>query len=312
MAETAPDGLVVVDKPAGWTSHDVVGKLRRIYGIRRIGHAGTLAPDATGTLLVGAGRVTRLLRFLTESSKVYRGEIGFGVATDTLDAAGAVLERRAMPDVTAAGVEKVLGDFTGEIEQVPPMVSAIKMGGKRLHELARRGEEVERSPRLVRIDAIEVESFSEGPEPGFPRAVVRVECGSGTYIRSLAADIGTALGGVAHLVCLRRLSVGPYGLAEASTIEQIEADPAAALRPALAAVAHLPRADVGDDIARGVVHGAVFPVTFLGDGDGAVPGPIAVVGPDEHLLAVYDRGRVSARPLVVISGAGGGPKAEGS
>jgi tRNA pseudouridine55 synthase len=309
VADTGPDGLVVVDKPAGWTSHDVVGKLRRIYGIRRVGHAGTLDPDATGILLVGVGRVTRLLRFLTEAPKVYRGQIGFGVATDTLDAAGAVLERRPMPDVTAADLDKVLGRFIGDIEQVPPMVSAIKVGGKRLHELARKGEEVERPPRPVRIDSIDVEEFSDGPEPGFPRAVLRVRCGSGTYIRSLAADIGVALDGIAHLVWLRRLQIGPYGLETASTIEQIEADPAAALRPALAAVAHLPRADVGDEVAHGVAHGAVFPAALLGleaTADAAA-GPVAVVGPDDHLLAVYDRGRVSARPMVVMAGAG--PKA---
>jgi tRNA pseudouridine55 synthase len=302
--EQGPDGLVVVDKPAGWTSHDVVGKLRRIYGIRRIGHAGTLDPDATGILLVGVGRVTRLLRFLTESPKVYRGEIGFGVATDTLDAAGTVLERRPMPDITTEDVEQAVTRFIGDIEQIPPMVSALKVGGKRLHELARKGEEVEREARKVHIDSIDVESFSGGPEPGFPRAVVTVRCGSGTYIRSLAADIGAALGGIAHLVWLRRLQVGPYGLDAALTVEQIEADPEAALRPALAAVAHLPRADVSDEVAHGVLHGAVFPSALLGEGEGERPaGPVAVVGPDEHLLAVYERGRVSARPMVVMSGA---------
>jgi tRNA pseudouridine55 synthase len=214
-----------------------------------------------------------------------------------------------MPDVTAADLDKVLGRFIGDIEQVPPMVSAIKVGGKRLHELARKGEEVERPPRPVRIDSIDVEEFSDGPEPGFPRAVLRVRCGSGTYIRSLAADIGVALDGIAHLVWLRRLQIGPYGLETASTIEQIEADPAAALRPALAAVAHLPRADVGDEVAHGVAHGAVFPAALLGleaTADAAA-GPVAVVGPDDHLLAVYDRGRVSARPMVVMAGAG--PKA---
>ncbi|HVJ98632.1 MAG TPA: tRNA pseudouridine(55) synthase TruB [Acidimicrobiia bacterium] len=131
-------GLVVVDKPAGWTSHDVVGKLRKIYGQKRVGHAGTLDPDATGVLLVGLGRVTRLLRFLQETGKEYRGRVVFGVATDTLDAAGAVLERVDM-NVTREQVETVVRAFVGDIEQVPPMVSALKVNGKRLHELAREG-----------------------------------------------------------------------------------------------------------------------------------------------------------------------------
>ena len=142
------DGLVVVDKPTGWTSHDVVAKLRGVYGQRRIGHAGTLDPDATGVLLVGLGRATRLLRFLQEAGKEYEGRVAFGVATDTLDAAGTVLERAEMP-VTAADLDGVLDRFRGDIHQVPPMVSAIKVGGRRLHELARAGTEVERAPRPV-------------------------------------------------------------------------------------------------------------------------------------------------------------------
>jgi len=297
---------VVVDKPAGWTSHDVVARLRRVYGLRRVGHAGTLDPDATGVLLVGVGRSTRLLRFLTESPKVYRGEIGFGVATDTLDAAGAVTERRPMPSVDAAAVAAALPAFVGEISQVPPMVSAVKVGGKRLHELARRGEEVERAPRVVRIDRIDVESFSPGTEPGFPRVVVRVDCGSGTYIRSLAADLGTALGGPAHLIWLRRLQVGPYDLESAATLEGIEAAPAAALRPPLAAVAHLPRIDVDAEVARGVSHGAVFPSALLGGPEPGPGGTVAVVGPGETLLAVYHRGPTAARPVVVVSAAPAG------
>jgi tRNA pseudouridine55 synthase len=145
------DGLLVVDKPAGWTSHDVVAKLRGVCGQRRIGHAGTLDPDATGVLLVGLGRVTRLLRFLQETTKEYRGVVVFGVATDSLDAAGAVLERKAMP-VGKDEVRRAMDRFVGDISQVPPMVSALKVGGRRLHQLAREGKEVEREPRLVHID----------------------------------------------------------------------------------------------------------------------------------------------------------------
>ena len=158
------DGLVVVDKPAGWTSHDVVARIRKVYGQRKVGHAGTLDPDATGVLLVGLGRVTRLLRYLQETTKVYRGMVRFGVATSTLDAAGDVLERAPM-DVGRDDVVAVSQQFLGDIEQVPPMVSAIKIDGQRLHEMARRGEEVERPPRAVHIARLEVEAFEDGPYP---------------------------------------------------------------------------------------------------------------------------------------------------
>ena len=306
------DGLVVVDKPAGWTSHDVVARLRRIYGLRRVGHAGTLDPDATGVLLVGLGRATRLLRFLTETGKVYRGEIAFGVATDTLDAAGTETARVPMPAVTAADLEAVLGRFLGSIAQIPPMVSAVKVDGRRLHERARAGEVVERAPRTVQIDRISVESFTPGE---FPRAQVVVECGSGTYIRSLAADLGEALGGCAHLAWLRRLRVGPFPVEEARTLEEIADNPEKALLPMVEAVRHLARIDVDGETARGVAHGAVFPVTALcgsitpppaptGAGPTVAedPGPLAVVGPDGRLLAIYGKGRAAARPLVVLTG----------
>ncbi len=156
------DGLVVVDKPSGFTSHDIVAKLRKAYGQKRVGHAGTLDPDATGVLLVGLGRVTRLLRYLQETTKVYRGTVSFGVATDTLDAAGAILERRPMP-VTESAVRDAMLRFVGDLQQVPPMVSALRVGGRRLHELARAGEEVERKPRSIRIDTFTLESFEPGP-----------------------------------------------------------------------------------------------------------------------------------------------------
>ncbi len=189
------DGLLVVDKPAGWTSHDVVAKLRGATRQRRIGHAGTLDPDATGVLLVGLGRVTRLLRFLQETTKTYEGVVVFGVATSTLDAAGEELERIEMP-VDETAVRGAMAGFLGDIVQVPPMVSALKVDGRRLHELAREGKVVERAPRPVRIERFDLDAFESGP---FPRATVTVDCSSGTYIRSLAADLGTALGGCAHL-----------------------------------------------------------------------------------------------------------------
>jgi tRNA pseudouridine55 synthase len=287
------DGLVVVDKPGGWTSHDVVAKLRGVFGQKRVGHAGTLDPDATGVLLVGLGRVTRLLRYLQETTKVYRGTIAFGVATDSLDAAGAVLERRPMP-VSEPDVVTASRRFLGEIQQVPPMVSALKVGGRRLHELARAGEEVEREARTVRIDRFEVEAFTPGP---YPSAEVLVECSSGTYIRSLAADVGAALGGPAHLAALRRLRVGSFTIDEAHPLEAIETDPAACLLTPVEAMRGLERATVDADAARAVAHGSVFSCAPF---DVSGPGPYAVVDETGALLAVYERRGAGLKPSVVL------------
>jgi tRNA pseudouridine55 synthase len=291
------DGLVVVDKPAGCTSHDVVGRLRKVYGQRRVGHAGTLDPDATGVLLVGLGRATRLLRYLSEEGKAYRGRIVFGIATSTLDAAGEILDQRPMP-LTRDQVERALPRFIGDIEQLPPMVSAVKVGGRRLHELARAGQEVERSPRPVRVDRFEIEEFTPGP---YPEATVVVECGSGTYIRALAADLGTALDGCAHLGNLRRLRVGSFTLDEAHELGEIESDPDASVLPLTAAMRDLERVDVDDEQARAVVHGVAFAsgaLTVAGDG------PFAVVGPDGGLLAVYDRHGAALKAAVVVAAQG--------
>ena len=291
------DGLVVVDKPAGWTSHDVVARLRRVYGQKRVGHAGTLDPDATGVLLVGLGRVTRLLRFLQEQPKRYRGRVVFGVATDTLDAAGAVLERTEMP-LDEGDVRAVACRFVGEIEQLPPMVSAVKIGGRKLYEAARRGEEVERAPRRVRIDRLEIEEFVPGP---FPEAVVTVECSSGTYIRALAADLGTALGGCAHLAELRRLGSGGFTLDDTNTIEAVEADSEAAVLAPLDALRDFPRVEVDHETATAVGHGVVFPAPALA-GEPAPEGPFAVVGPAGDLLAVYECHKGACKPSVVLAG----------
>ncbi len=291
------DGLVVVDKPSGFTSHDIVAKLRKAFGQKRVGHAGTLDPDATGVLLVGLGRVTRLLRYLQETTKAYRGTISFGVATDTLDAAGAILERRPMP-VTESVVREAMLRFTGEIQQVPPMVSALRVGGRRLHELARAGEEVERKPRSIRIDAFTLESFEPGP---YPQATVLVECSSGTYIRSLAADLGAALGGPAHLAALRRLRVGSFTGEESHLLAAIEADPASVLLTPLDAMRALEQTTVDEESARAVAHGSVFPsVAFAVQG----PGPYAVVDGRGALLAVYERRGAALKPSVVLAAAG--------
>ncbi len=288
------DGLVVVDKGTGWTSHDVVAKLRGVFQQKRVGHAGTLDPDATGVLLVGLGRVTRLLRFLQVESKAYEGVVRFGVATSTLDAAGEVLDRREMP-VTREQVEQATTCFIGDIEQVPPMVSAVKVGGRRLHELARKGEEVERAARPVHVSRFDVEAFEPGPYPG---ATVHVECSSGTYVRTLAADLGAALGGPAHLESLRRLRVGSFALDEAHTLDEIAADPAAAVLTPAVAVRGLERVELDDERARAVRHGVTFAATGLA-AEG--PGPFAVVGPDGSLLAVYERKGAAVKPAVVVA-----------
>ena len=289
------DGLVVVDKPPACTSHDVVAKLRKLYGQRRVGHAGTLDPDATGVLLVGLGRATRLLRYLQDTGKAYRGTIVFGIATSTLDASGEVVEQQPMP-VSREQVEAATARFVGDLEQLPPMVSAVKVGGRRLHQLARAGVDVERAPRRVRVDRFAVESFEAGP---YPAATVLVECGSGTYVRSLAADLGVALGGCAHLAALRRLSVGSFTLAEAHELDAIAADPASVVLPLATAMRDLERVDVDAEQARAASHGIAFPAGALGD-RGA--GPFALVGPGGDLVAVYERSAAACKPAVVLVG----------
>ncbi len=298
------DGLVVVDKPAGCTSHDVVARCRKIFGQRSVGHAGTLDPDATGVLLVGLGRATRLLRFVQEDDKAYTAVITFGVATTTLDAAGTVVDEQSMADLTVEALRAAATGFVGEIDQVPPMVSAIKVGGRRLHELAREGIEVERAPRRVRIDAIDVESFEPGEHP---RAVVHVRCGTGTYIRSLAADLGEALGGCAHIAELRRTAVGPFTVADAHLLADVEARNVAVVLSPADMVCALPRVTVDAAIASAVGHGSTFAAhDLLGDGRVA-SGPVAVLDGAGELLAVYEprpgsEGR-GVKPAVVVRSA---------
>ena len=289
------DGLVVVDKPAGWTSHDVVAKLRGVYGQKRVGHAGTLDPDATGVLLVGLGRVTRLLRFLQEAGKEYRGRVVFGVATDTLDGSGAVLERTEMR-FSREQLDTVAGAFVGDLEQVPPMVSALKVGGRRLYDLAREGVEVERAARTVHVDHLVVEDFDPAD---YPEATIRVACSSGTYIRTLAADIGAALGGCAHLASLRRLRVGDFTLDDAATLDEITADPDAMIRAPSEATRGMEAVAVDPERARAVAHGAIFAApALLGDREGG--GPFAVVDGRGNLLAVYERRGGAVKPSVVL------------
>lgn len=285
-----PDGLVVVDKPAGWTSHDVVAKSRGLLGTRKIGHSGTLDPDATGVLLLGVGRVTRLLRFLTALPKTYTTEIVLGTETDTLDASGTPTATHDMSAVTLDEARSAAGALTGDILQIPPMVSAVKVDGTRLHVLARAGVEVEREPRPVTVHRFDLESTDD---PLVLRATV--ECSSGTYVRTLAADLGHALGGGAHLRALCRTAIGSFTLADAVPLDGV--GPECVLSPA-AAMRDLVVVTVDDDERLLVGHGRALlrDDRFVGDG------PWAVLSPSGALLAVYRSQRDgTVRPEVVVA-----------
>jgi tRNA pseudouridine55 synthase len=289
------DGVVVVDKPAGMTSHDVVTRLRRVFGQRKVGHAGTLDPDATGVLLVGLGSATRLLRYLQDTDKEYAGTVVFGVATDTLDASGAVIATADMHGLTRDDIARAADRFIGDIEQIPPMVSAIKVGGRRLHELARAGTPVERAPRRVRIDTITITAFRPGARPEVDLDIV---CSSGTYVRALAADLGTALGGGAHLGRLRRTRVGSFTLGESSSLDEIERRSLELVRTPLEALRDLDRIEVDGEVARSAGHGRRLPTGDLLAPD-AGPGPFALAA-GGRLLAVYERHADELRPAVVV------------
>jgi tRNA pseudouridine55 synthase len=277
-------GVAVVDKPAGVTSHDVVGMLRRRFGERQVGHAGTLDPDATGVLVIAVGKATRLLRFVEKTRKGYTGEIVLGSSTSTLDASGEVTGTYDMSAVTIEAARTAVAEhLVGDIDQVPPMVSAIRVDGKRLHELARDGIEVEREARPVTVDRFEVVDWVE---PGV--LAVAVECSAGTYIRSLADDLGRLLGGGAHLRHLRRTHVGAFTVDEAAGPDDCE------LLPVAAAVRALPAVTVDRSVEALVANGRV-----LDAWDGT--GPWAVFGEAGALLAVYEPFRDGqAKPAVVL------------
>ena len=277
-------GLAVVDKPAGVTSHDVVAMLRRRFGERQVGHAGTLDPDATGILLVGVGRCTRLLRFLTDLGKTYAGQVVFGSTTDSLDSTGVVTGTFDMSGLTAERVRhEVAAHLTGEIEQIPPMVSAVKVDGRRLHELAREGIEVERAPRPVTVYRFDVQPTAD------PLVYdIEVHCSKGTYIRTLADDLGRLCGGGAHLRGLRRVAVGGFTVGDAAPPDTVE------LLTLPEALRDYPQVRVDAATAALVANGRSLP-SFDGSG------PWAVVGPQADLLAVYEAtDDHRARPAVVI------------
>jgi tRNA pseudouridine55 synthase len=283
-----PPGLLVVNKPKGITSHDIVARARKATAIRKIGHAGTLDPLATGVVVLALGRATRLIRYIQDQEKEYVALVQFGIATDTLDADGEETTRAPMSFERRALVE-ALEAFRGEIEQVPPMVSALKHEGKRLYELARDGAEVDRPPRQVAIHALELNEFFPGE---FPRAELRVVCSKGTYIRSLADDIARSLDGRAHLEALNRTRVGAFGLERALTLEDLDSW-REHLRDPREAVAALREWQVADEEADAVRQGRRLPSPTGG-------GPWAVVDRDGRLLAIYrQRGREAVAEVVL-------------
>jgi tRNA pseudouridine55 synthase len=287
------DGVLVCDKPAGMTSHDVVARVRRLAGQRRVGHGGTLDPPATGVLVLALGRATRLLPFLPTEPKRYLARIAFGAETDTLDAAGAVTATADAGDLDEPGLRAALAGFVGPQLQVPPMVSAVKVAGERLYAKARRGETVERAARPIVVHELELLDLAPGERP---LATVAVTCSGGTYVRSLAADLGRDLGTLAHLAGLRRTAVGRFTEAEAHTLEDL-AGPgrlaAAVLDPAAAMASSAVRALTPDEAAA-LATGR--PLDPSGRTD-----PVAAIGPDGRLVAVIQDSAGRARPRVVLA-----------
>ncbi|MBI4882789.1 MAG: tRNA pseudouridine(55) synthase TruB [Actinobacteria bacterium] len=282
-------GLAVVDKPSGVTSHDVVAMLRRRFGERQVGHAGTLDPDATGVLLVGVGRATRLLRFLTDLGKIYTGEVVFGSTTDSLDSTGLVLQTWNMEGLSESQVRAVVQQhLTGAIMQTPPMVSAVRVDGRRLYELAREGVEVAREQRAVVVDRFDVMATAD------PMVyAIEVQCSKGTYIRTLADDLGRLCGGGAHLRRLRRVAVGSFTTAEAVAPDTVE------LLTLPQTVRDYPTVTVSPEVAATVGNGQMLDRETCGAHG---QGPWAVIGPDGELLAMYEAvtdGRM--KPAVVLA-----------
>ena len=280
---SAPEGLVVAYKPPGITSHDVVDGVRRILGTKKVGHAGTLDPMAQGVLLLGVGRATRLLRYLSGMDKEYEGAATLGVETDTLDADGEIV-RTAAVEVSREALRSAMDRFVGEIEQVPPRYSAVKMGGRPLYETARRGEAMEAPPRHVRVDAFELVRFDP------PRFDFRARCSSGTYVRSLVADVGHVLGCGAHLTRLVRTRVGPFGLDRAVMLNRIRQP-----LPLGTAVAHLPshRLEHPDE-ARAARNGACLAPAWI-------EGPYALHDTDGNLIGIWRDTGASSCPEMVLA-----------
>ncbi|WP_223207966.1 tRNA pseudouridine(55) synthase TruB [Actinopolyspora erythraea] len=293
--QTVPPGLLVVDKPAGMTSHDVVARVRRAMGTRRVGHAGTLDPMATGVLVLGLERATKLLGHLALDTKAYLATVRLGSSTSTDDAEGERLSTADASGVTESAVKSAIANLTGDLEQVPSAVSAVKVNGRRAYELARQGERVELSARPVTVSRFDLLATHLGGDA--LDLDVMVECSSGTYVRALARDLGRALGVGGHLVRLRRTRVGPFGLSTARTLESLDQRPELSMDLDEAVATAFPRVEVGADTARALSHGQ----TVRGAG---FEGTYASFDPEGRAVALLrDRGS-SAKPVLVLRPAG--------
>lgn len=284
-------GFLNIDKPAAMTSHDVVAKVRRLAGQKRVGHGGTLDPAATGILPIALGEATKLISYLVEGRKAYQATIRLGVTTTTDDAEGVVREERPVPELTPTQLEAAFQPFIGCIAQIPPMYSAIQVGGQRMYDLARRGETIELAPRMVEIDSITLRAWQA------PELMLDVMCGKGTYIRALARDLGAALGCGAHLANLRRTQVGPLTLASAVPLTSLLAEPerlSQHVLPPETAIADWPRVDVDAGTTQRIRHG--LPVAL------EITGEVARIhGPDEVLLALVRRAGAVWQPFRVFA-----------
>jgi tRNA pseudouridine55 synthase len=289
MTTPATDGIVVVDKPGGMTSHDVVARIRKLAATRRVGHAGTLDPMATGVLIVGVGRATRLLGYLAGQDKAYDATIRLGVTTATDDAEGEPLETRDVSGVDDATLAAEVARLTGAIEQVPSAVSAVKVGGVRAYKRVRDGEAVELSPRPVTVTTFDIVG-RRGDDVD-----VQVACSTGTYIRALARDLGVALGVGAHLTALRRTRVGAFDLDRARTLDEL-AEHFALVPLADVVATTFTRWDATADDARRISLGQRLAPT------GLPAGPVGVFAPDGSVVALVEERDDAIRPTVVFTG----------
>lgn len=284
-------GLVVVDKPSGMTSHDVVGRCRRIFGTRKVGHAGTLDPMATGVLVIGIERATKILGLLTATDKSYAATIRLGQTTTTDDAEGDVLQSVSTADVTEAAIAAAVTALRGDIEQVPSAVSAIKVAGKRAYRLVREGVDVALPARRVRIDRFDVLAIRRMGT--LIDVDVVVDCSSGTYIRALARDIGAALGVGGHLSALRRTRVGRFDLTEAVTLAELEAGPRLSYPLDQACLLAFPRRNLSAAEATAASHGRALPPA-------GIQGPYAATDPDGRVIALLRDAGERTESVVVI------------
>lgn len=315
------NGVLIIDKPAGITSHDVVARVRKILGERRVGHTGTLDPFATGVLVMLAGRATRLAQYLSGAEKEYEAVIRLGYATNTGDVTGTRIdtaatdfttETQSYTEIHREDIETALASLRGEIEQTPPMYSAKKFAGQKLYELARRGEEVERKP--VRVTVSEFEAIApDGPllmgnDDGSQDLKVRVVCSAGTYIRTLAEDFGQRLGLGAHVASLRRTRAGRFTIAEAFALERLsELAELVQIESALispdAAISHLPAVNLGADEVSRTLHGADLQIESAEVSDWSDGQPVRMrdAGGDLVAVGIYDKSRETIHPKVVIA-----------